>query len=126
MVCLDANVLLEVVLRRKHSLQAERAIISLKEKPHISMLSLHLVVYFCQVAHLPFDVIHSALGRVELMDLTGLDYQWAKLNMRDDDFEDALQLAVAIRNGCDIFMTFDKKLHDTYKSLPQLKIQLVT
>lgn len=125
MICLDANVLIEVVLQRQRYLQAERAITFLKERPYISMLSLHLVVYFCRIAHLPFSVIHNALDKVELLDLTSADYHWAKLNMRDKDFEDALQLAVAIRNGCDTFMTFDKKLYDTYKSLPQLKIKLV-
>lgn len=125
MVCLDANVILEVLLERRHRAMASQAISEIKDKLSISMLSLHLVVYFCRVSHLPFGAIFGALDMVEILDLTYADYQWAKLNMRDDDFEDALQLAVAIRNGCDAFVTFDKKLYDAYKSLPQLKIQLV-
>ncbi len=125
MVCLDANVILEVLLERRHRAIASRAISEIKDKPSISMLSLHLVVYFCRVSHLPFSAIYGALDMVEILDLIHADYQWAKYNMRDDDFEDALQIAVAIRSGCEMLLTLDKKLHDTYKSLPQLKIQLV-
>ncbi|MDQ5969801.1 MAG: PINc protein [Patescibacteria group bacterium] len=125
MVCLDANVMLEVILCRQNHIRAIEAISRIKSRPYISMLSVHLVVYFSRVAHLPFSVIHDSLTKVDILDLNTEDYEWAKINMRDDDFEDALQIAVAIRSGCEMLLTLDKKLHDTYKSLPQLKIQLV-
>ncbi len=32
----------------------------------------------------------------------------------DKDFEDCLQLAVAVRNGCRQFITFDQKLYKKY------------
>lgn len=53
------------------------------------------------------------------------DVAWAYENIRDEDFEDALQLAVAVRTGCETFVTFDKHLAKTYSNLPTLEVKLL-
>jgi predicted nucleic acid-binding protein len=60
-----------------------------------------------------------------MIELSADDFAWAFDNARDDDFEDALQLAVAIRTGCDTFVTFDKQLAKNYNNLPTLKVVLL-
>lgn len=122
---LDANVALEIILNRKYRHRAEEVVRSIKGQPHISMSSVHLVVYFSRRLGATFPDIFKTLDRAVILDLTLADYQWAKLNMRNNDFEDALQLAVAIRNGCSTFLTLDKTLYSTYKTLPQLRVQLI-
>lgn len=125
MIFFDANVVIEAMLIRANAQKATYAIQKAGDQAAISSLTGHLVVYFGKKERID---VSTALGYVvdfTMLPLEQADFDWAYTNMRDDDFEDALQLAVAIRNGCDIFMTFDKKLHDTYKSLPQLKIKLV-
>ncbi|MCB9822282.1 hypothetical protein H6801_02885 [Candidatus Nomurabacteria bacterium] len=47
-----------------------------------------------------------------------------KINMRDDDFEDALQIAVAIRNSCETFLTLDKNSTIPTKACLNLKYSL--
>jgi predicted nucleic acid-binding protein len=69
--------------------------------------------------------LRSFLGDYTILPLDESDFEWAFTNMRNPDYEDALQLAVAIRNGCSKFATFDKDLVTTYKNLPQIKTQLL-
>lgn len=123
-VFFDANLLLELVDERSGVPQVRRLVNLYRGKLFISSLTGHLVMHFGRKTA-SVGELRILLTDYTMLSLTAADFEWAYTNMRDDDFEDALQIAVAIRNGCDTFITFDKKLHNTYKSLPQLKIQLV-
>lgn len=119
----DANILLEVVLGRDKELLAR----SLLEKHTgticISALSAHLVTHFGQ-AVVTFPVLRKFLSDYTILDLKAVDFEWAFTNIRNNDFEDALQIAVAVRNGCSDFITFDAALASAYKDLPSIKVQL--
>jgi len=121
---LDANILLEVILSRKNEKLARSIIEENNSNLFISALTAHLVIHFGQsIVELP--ILRSFLGDYTILPLDESDFEWAFTNMRNRDYEDALQLAVAIRNGCNKFATFDKDLATTYKNLPQIKTILL-
>lgn len=121
-IFLDANVLIEIILARSNQ---QKAIEYLKRSApaqlHISALTAHLVVHFGQkVAEL--DVIEQFLADYSIIDLTENDFDWAFKNMEGDDYEDALQVSVAVRAGIGEFVTFDKALAKRYFTFPGLTI----
>ncbi len=121
---LDANILLAIILGRNKRNQARQLLKGQKEKPYISALTAHLVVHFGQaIVELP--TLRKFLGDYIVLSLERTDFEWAFMNMRGNDFEDALQIAVAIRNGCDSFATFDKDLAKNYEELLTIKTKLI-
>lgn len=121
---LDANVLLEILLDRGKGPQARAFLNSQTEKPAISALTAHLVVHFgSQIVDFP--VLRHFLNDYTIISLDSADIEWAFINMRGTDFEDALQMAVAIRNGYGTFATFDKNLMRDYEGLPSIRTQLI-
>jgi len=122
---LDANILLEIILGRRQESIARRLIESQSDHLFISTLTAHLVVHFGHViVNLP--ILRNFLSDYTILTLDPVDFEWAFTNIRNQDFEDALQLAVAIRNGCDRFLTLDKTLSTSYKDLSPIQIQLLS
>ncbi len=123
-VYLDANILLEIILSRKNQEVARKAIKKYAGSLHISTLTAHLVVHFGQaIVELPG--LRKFLTDYYIEDLTEKDFEWAFVNARSKNFEDALQIASAVRIGTSRFLTFDKELHRAYKNLPTIKVQLL-
>lgn len=123
-VFLDANVLLEIILDRPKVSVARKLLKDLTQKPYISALTAHLVVHFGQeIVDLP--VLRSFLEDYKLLPLEVADFEWAFINTNGLDFEDGLQVAIAVKNGCDSFLTFDKDLAKVYANLPTLKVQFL-
>lgn len=121
---LDANLLIEIILARKQAKLARELIEKHRGQLYISALTAHLVVHFGQrIVDLP--MLREFLADYNVLALEDADFEWAFMNVRGRDFEDALQLAVAIRNGCDTFFTLDSSLAATYKKLPAIKVALV-
>ncbi len=123
-VFLDANILLEILLNRQNGATARKIIEKHSDNLCISALTAHLVTHFGQ-AIVELSVLRKFLADYTILALEAADFEWAFTNLRNDDFEDALQLATAIRNGCNQFMTFDKTLVTAYKDLSPIKVQLV-
>ncbi len=124
-IYIDANVLLDVLLEREHAPLAERFLLAhAKDGLVISALTAHLVVHFGSEFH-RLSVLRQFLSDYQILPLEAVDFEWAFSNARDDDFEDALQLAVAIHHGCEIFATCDKPLYHAYKTLPNIQINLL-
>ncbi len=124
MICFDANLLLEVVFGRKYSNLVVDYLENTKEPIGISALTGHLVVHFGKKErHIP--VLREFLQDFDMLSLEKTDFEWAFNNMRNDDFEDALQLAVAIRHGCKKFTTIDNELFLKYKNLQSIKVELL-
>lgn len=124
LIFLDANVLLEILLERKNDNAARRFIKNNAGHLAISALTAHLVVHFgSKVVDLP--ILRQFLGDYYILEMTYMDFDWAFNNARNSDFEDALQLAVAIRNGCSDFVTFESQLFRVYKDLPTIKVKLL-
>ena len=123
-IFIDANVLLDVVLERQNFISAAQALRELPVTPVISTLTIHLVMHF-GLRERKIDILRKFLADFEVLNLDKVDAEWAFNNMRDKDFEDALQLAVAIRNGCERFVTFDAKLYKYYKDLVAIEVKLL-
>jgi predicted nucleic acid-binding protein len=123
-IFLDANVLLEIVLGRDKEVAARKFIESNDENLCISTLTAHLVVHFGKsIVTLP--VLRKLLADYTVLSLDNADFEWAFTNIRGADFEDALQIAVAVRNGCSELVTFDKNLASTYRHLPSIRTKLL-
>ncbi|MCA9348114.1 hypothetical protein KC867_01750 [Candidatus Saccharibacteria bacterium] len=75
--------------------------------------------------NLPLSTLQGFLSDFEMLSLDSADFDWAFNNIRDSDFEDALQIAIAVRNGCNEFVTFKKNLASTYDNLESIKIRLL-
>jgi predicted nucleic acid-binding protein len=121
---LDANILLEILLSRPNEKSARKLLEEQSGDMFISTLTAHLVTHFGKsIVELP--ILRAFLADYALLSLEANDFEWAFTNARDSDFEDALQLAVAIRSGCEEFVTFDKHLAALYKDLIQIKVRLL-
>jgi len=116
MIFVDANVVLEVIQKRAHADNCERMLRNREEKA-ISTLTLDLVMYFIERDKMPWESIKVFLESFSWLPLTDADAQWAFLHFRGKDFEDALQVSCAIREGCSLFATLDKALAKKYSDL---------
>lgn len=121
-VFLDANILVEVILGRPKQAIALKLIQDKYESLYISSLSAHSVMYFGR-NHGTIEQLQTFLADFTILPLESLNFEWAFENYRNNDFEDALQIAVALKNGCDEFITLDKKLVSNYGSLPTIKVR---
>ena len=124
-VFLDANILLEIILERRNQTIAKELLSKKDVDLNISALSAHLIMYFGQ-KKVDLQILRQFLGDYTILPLEAADFDWAFTNMRNNDFEDALQLAVAVRNGCANFITFDKPLVETYGSLKNISVNLLS
>jgi predicted nucleic acid-binding protein len=124
MVFLDASILLEIILRdRAKKLQVENFLQAVSEPTAISMLSVHLIMHFGRKEQASDEFLEGVIKENELLTLLPEDYEWATVNEKKKDFEDALQMAVAIRAMCETFVTLDNDLAKAYAGLP---IKIVT
>ena len=123
-IYLDANILLEILLGRKNQESARRLVIENYGSISISALTAHLVLYFGS-SILNIEDLHSFLGDYKILALDKDSFEWAFVNYKNKDFEDALQLAVAIKNGQTVFYTLDKALYASYKNLTIISVQLL-
>ena len=122
-VFLDANILIEVILGRDKQAVARNLLEKYKESLNISALTAHLVIHF-GMKKVSLLIIKEFLDDYQVLDLGYSDFIWAFNNIVDNDFEDALQISVAIRNGCTHFITFDQNLVKKYSSLKNISIVL--
>ena len=124
-VFLDANIVLEIILERQNQQLSKDLLYKYSNNLNISSLTAHLITYFGQ-QRVELPVLRSFLKDYTILSLDSGDFEWAFNNIRNNDFEDALQLGVAIRNGCTSFITFDKTLVDTYSGLKNISIKLLS
>ena len=114
MILVDANVLLEVIQKRTRAKECEEFLSNDKNKA-ISILSLDLIMCFVKRDKLPWEPAKKFLESFIWLPITDSDAQWAFMNFKGDDFEDALQVACAIREGSSSFVTLDRSLSEKYK-----------
>jgi len=113
--------LLEIILNRDQHVTVRQYIETSENALAISALTGHLIVHFgVKIVRMP--IIKQFLSDYEFYSLTAQDFEWAFTNIRGNDFEDALQIAVAVRNGCSKFVTLDKDLIKNYKDLTSIKV----
>lgn len=118
MVFVDANIVLELILPGRKKAKAVARILGQQSDMALSMLSAHLIWHFGRLQGLPDDFLTKIIDDYKLLSVTEADYNWAKHNERGKDFEDALQVAIALKAGCDTFITLDGPLIKRYIAQP--------
>lgn len=110
-VFVDANVLMELFFARA----SRRAVLQAleadgPEAEHVvSIVSVHILFYFVEKEKKRKSDAHDFLKSYGILDMNEADYDWAAANDQGD-FEDALQVACALRHGCNKFLTLDASL----------------
>ncbi len=115
MTFVDANVLLEVILRRARATVCEDFLNSDEDKA-ISTLTLDLVMYFVERDKLPWEPVKAFLGSFVWLPIVDADAQWAFARFNGKDFEDAFQVACAVRENCSRLVTLDEPLSKKYSN----------
>lgn len=109
---LDANIVLEVFLDRARKQQVLSAVAALEAQQRdlcVSSLSVSHFMYFIEREKKSKVDANSFMAQFSVLDVNEQDVQWAFANDQGD-FEDALQVACAIRHGCKKFLTLDQEL----------------
>ncbi len=114
MVCLDANVLIEIILDRKKSLACREFIRTSPDDLAITLLSLDLVMYYAERNNLELGPIERLVRTFLWLAITEADADEAFRHYAHNDFEDALQISCAMREGCTRFVTLDAALAKKY------------
>lgn len=123
MVFLDANILLELILPdRLNQKKVEAYLRTINSSVCISVLTAHLILYFGAKNGLSKEALTLFLSDYIIQDLTKIDYSHAMKIVSADDYEDALQLCVAIRSQCEIIITLDKDFARRYANTFQFKV----
>ncbi len=126
MVVLDANVVLEI-LEKRARLDAVLAAIKQYENQYtlaVTTLSLSNVFYVLEKNKYDPGIAERLLKTYRFLPVESEDAIWAFEHYQGVDFEDALQVAAAVREGCGVFMTLDKVLARKYRKF--LNIQLIS
>ncbi len=123
MICLDANVLIDIILDRQHFKACRQYIDLAKDDMSITMLSLDLIMYYAESNKLPLRPIEQFLRLFTWLPMTDADAAWAYAHYKAKDFEDALQVACALRERCKTFATLDAPLSKKYSG--QIAIDLI-
>jgi predicted nucleic acid-binding protein len=124
-IFIDANVLLDLTLKREHFESAEK-IIELMLKGEVSIFVtptiLHIVGYWLTKAYgsaMAKELLLTLLADINVIDIPH-EIALAALHSKIDDIEDALQYYTAIHNKIDYFISRDKKLNK--QSIPVLPV----
>lgn len=75
------------------------------EDKAVSILTLDLVIYCVEKDKFPRELIKVFVECFNWIPIVDADAQWAFTNFNGDDFEDALQIACAVGDGCNSFAT---------------------
>ena len=122
MICVDANVVLELVQRRHRAAACEQFLSGVQDAA-ISTLTLDVVMYFVERDKLDTERIRQFLDNFLWLPVTEADMHWAFEHYSTKDFEDAVQVACALRERCSKFVTLDQGLARTYAD--QISITLI-
>lgn len=124
MICYDANVILEVLFDRSNAKACKALLERSNEQLVTTLISVSIVMYFAEAKKADTAYTERFLRQFIWLPVTESDAQWAFLNYKAKDFEDALQIACATRENCKRFATLDKSLAKKYAS--DIKIDLIT
>lgn len=122
MTCLDANIVLELILERKLSQNCRDYISTVKDDVAITVLSVSIIMYYAEGKHLDLLTVERFLRDFVWLAAVETDTTWAFQHYAGKDFEDALQIAIAKREGCKKFVTLDKALAKQYSSILPIEL----
>ncbi len=125
MIAVDANLLLELIENRRRVgavCEAIAAFGQLGEEAGISTLSLSHAFYLAEAHKIPLDRVEKLIAAYKIYDVAASDVEWALAHYKGKDFEDALQIAAALREKCTAFLTLDAPLAKKYGKLLSIKL----
>lgn len=114
---LDTNVLLDLLMKSRLGHEAATAILQVVRSGDISAClttqsvidAAYIQTQRCKAPSPAFkEAVRLIAGIVELLPILPEDIEWAN-RCAIDDYEDAAQLSCAIRSGCDVIVTSDRK-----------------
>ena len=114
MICFDANVLIEIIVDRKSAKGCRDYVDSISDDMATTILSTDLVMYYAEGNKLDVQPVEQFLRLFTWLPMTDSDADWAFRHFKGKDFEDALQIACAVREGCKRFVTLDRRLSEKY------------
>ncbi|PID98694.1 hypothetical protein CSA80_05150 [Candidatus Saccharibacteria bacterium] len=123
-VFFDTTVLLESVQSGPQVKDADRILHAHAGRACTSALTVHFVMSL-GLQLFSAQVLRQFLAEFSVISVGSNDVAWAFSNMKKNDFANALQLAAAIREGCEVFYTFDEGVYRLYRSLPHIRVTLL-
>jgi predicted nucleic acid-binding protein len=122
MICVDANIVLEIIEKRKNAEICERFLTTVAGERAISILTLDIVMYFVEKDKIVPAPAKAFLESFTWLPVTEADAGWAFEHFDGKDFEDGLQIACAMREGCSTFATLDQGLAKKYTAHLPVKL----
>lgn len=110
---LDVYILMEIFFHRSQAGTVAQWLDSNGKTLVTSALAVDLVMYFIERKHQSKDLGRQFLQQYQVLSLTANDVNWAYQHDAGD-FEDALQIACALRHGCQQFVTLNHKVRPMY------------
>lgn len=115
MTCLDVNVVMDILLGREREEVCRRYLaVRLDEELAISSLTVSTVMYYVEKYSINAAEIQRMLERYTWLPCDSSEVKWAFENYEGEDFEDALQVACALRSKCSRLATGDRSLAKKY------------
>ena len=123
MIILDTNVIMEILEKRNRQL----AVIELLqqyggEEIAVTTLTLSSVFYLVESHKTAVNIAEQLLKTYKVVAVTSEDAGWAFAHYNGKDFEDALQIAAALREKCTAFLTIDAMLARKYSKFLDIKL----
>ena len=119
---LDVNVMMELFFSRVNSNKISAEILTLDNTLFAtSILAVSTFFYYVEKHKYDKSAAHDFLANYRILSTDETDYIWAKENDQGD-FEDALQVACALRHGCTDFMTLDVNLAKNHQKHIAMKL----
>lgn len=125
MIALDANILQELLETRERVQQVIDAITEYTKNGQdfaISTLTVSHVFYLSEAHKLSIKVTEEMVQKYTIFDVIDEDVNWALRNYAGKDFEDALQIAAAVRSKASKFLTLDSGLAKKYHKFITIKL----
>lgn len=115
MIVLDTSIVLETLERRTHYEQVVQFLEANKTNVvAVSPLTLSNIFYLIGNNKTHQLTAEKLLNSFKILGVDDIDASWAFDNYDGSDFEDALQVASAIRNKASVFVAIDKVLANKY------------
>jgi predicted nucleic acid-binding protein len=121
MIFVDTNIVLELLLERS---KQEKVLEALRNHKGLvlSTLSVSHIMYFVEKSGVDQQTSKDLMYRFSLLSVVDQDAARAFDMYGGEDFEDALQVACAMRYGCTKFLTLDQSLAKKYAKTMKIKL----
>lgn len=122
-ICIDANILLDIVIKRD---RYSRIVVKLQDKDiYVSSSSIGIAYYYSRQAGLSNAEFREITRRMNIIAVDFGVIDGAYKLVGENDLEDAIQIQACLREGVTIFMTADRQLAKQYSYVQALTVELV-